>query len=239
MPLLLLSDEEIAQQAADEALHDRMRIFEADISPPDMGGQACWSLARYIPRLQVYTILVRGHVTPEIYAAKYKEELGEDCPAEIVRHQWGRWVLPRPRSRRGGQNHVRRKAEPIRTPGWHRRRHVRTGRRKKDENFGDLNYQVRRLPCCVLDCDREPVEAVYVKPHGSGGHAWVLVEGVEAGNLVPLCEAYSAALESQRVAEFESAHLLVVRLPERPSQAFTTLTAIARVVGLWVKAGPC
>lgn len=41
-----------AQDALERQAHDRMRVHEADLSPPDMGGQTCWGLARYIPRLQ-------------------------------------------------------------------------------------------------------------------------------------------------------------------------------------------
>lgn len=40
--------EEEAQREIERAAHDRMRIHEADLTPPDMAGQACWALARYL-----------------------------------------------------------------------------------------------------------------------------------------------------------------------------------------------
>ena len=40
--------EEEAQAEIDRAAHDRLRIHEADLTPPDMAGQACWALARYL-----------------------------------------------------------------------------------------------------------------------------------------------------------------------------------------------
>jgi len=60
MPLLPLlqarDDAEEAERAEEEAaalvVHDRMRVHEADLSPPDMAGQSCHSVAQYIPRLQ-------------------------------------------------------------------------------------------------------------------------------------------------------------------------------------------
>ena len=44
-----LAEQEAAAQAElDRAAHDRMRIHEADLTPPDMAAQACWELARII-----------------------------------------------------------------------------------------------------------------------------------------------------------------------------------------------
>lgn len=44
-----LAEQEAAVQAElDRVAHDRMRIHEADLTPPDMAGQACWALARYL-----------------------------------------------------------------------------------------------------------------------------------------------------------------------------------------------
>lgn len=54
-PLLLFeadraaAEAEVERAAAELVQHDRMRVHEADISPPDMAGQSCWSLAKYIP----------------------------------------------------------------------------------------------------------------------------------------------------------------------------------------------
>lgn len=54
-PLLLFpadreaAEAEVKRAAAELVQHDRMRIHEADISPSDMSGQACWSLKKYIP----------------------------------------------------------------------------------------------------------------------------------------------------------------------------------------------
>lgn len=52
--LLFPADREAAELetqrlAAELVQHDRMRVHEADLSPPDMAGQACWALARYLP----------------------------------------------------------------------------------------------------------------------------------------------------------------------------------------------
>jgi hypothetical protein len=44
----LAEQEAEAQAELDRATHDRMRIHEADLTPPDMAGQACWALARYL-----------------------------------------------------------------------------------------------------------------------------------------------------------------------------------------------
>jgi SAM-dependent methyltransferase len=44
----LAEQEAEAQAELDRAAHDRMRIHEADLTPPDMAGQACWALARYL-----------------------------------------------------------------------------------------------------------------------------------------------------------------------------------------------
>lgn len=47
-----------AQEAAAELVqHDRMRVHEADLSPPDMAHQACWALSRYLPRSPPQRIL--------------------------------------------------------------------------------------------------------------------------------------------------------------------------------------
>ena len=49
-PLLLFPEDraaaeaEAARLAAELVQHDRMRIHEADLSPPDMAGQACWAI---------------------------------------------------------------------------------------------------------------------------------------------------------------------------------------------------
>ncbi len=44
-----LAEQEAAAQAElDRVAHDRMRIHEADLTPPDMAAQACWALARYL-----------------------------------------------------------------------------------------------------------------------------------------------------------------------------------------------
>ena len=43
------ADLEAERLAAELVQHDRMRVHEADLSPPDMAGQACWALARYLP----------------------------------------------------------------------------------------------------------------------------------------------------------------------------------------------
>lgn len=38
------ADREAARLAAELVQHDRMRIHEADLSPPDMAGQSCWAI---------------------------------------------------------------------------------------------------------------------------------------------------------------------------------------------------
>lgn len=49
-PLLLFeADREAAEAetqrlAAELVQHDRMRVHEADLSPPDMAGQSCWAI---------------------------------------------------------------------------------------------------------------------------------------------------------------------------------------------------
>jgi hypothetical protein len=49
-PLLLFpadreaAEAEVKRAAAELAQHDRMRVHEADLSPPDMAGQACWAI---------------------------------------------------------------------------------------------------------------------------------------------------------------------------------------------------
>ena len=49
-PLLLFPADRVAAEleaqrlAAELIQHDRMRVHEADLSPPDMAGQACWAI---------------------------------------------------------------------------------------------------------------------------------------------------------------------------------------------------
>ncbi len=53
-PLLLFpADREAAEAetqrlAAELVQHDRMRVHEADLSPPDMAGQSCWAIETVI-----------------------------------------------------------------------------------------------------------------------------------------------------------------------------------------------
>jgi hypothetical protein len=91
MPLLpviqAVDDAEEAERAEEEAAelvtHDRMRVHEADLSPPDMAGQSCWSLAKYIPRLMGTN--VRRVLDPTAGAGCFPMAVRSEWPgAEVV-----------------------------------------------------------------------------------------------------------------------------------------------------------
>jgi SAM-dependent methyltransferase len=79
-PLLLLfesdraaAEAEAERVAAEFVQHDRMRVHEADISPPDMGGQACWSIDEHL-RFQPTRV--------------YDPTTGAGCFPMAARQQW-------------------------------------------------------------------------------------------------------------------------------------------------------
>lgn len=80
-PLLLFEADRAAAEAeatrlAEELVqHDRMRLHEADPSPPDMAGQACWSMAKYIPGC--------AHVR-----RVFDPTCGAGCFPQAARRQW-------------------------------------------------------------------------------------------------------------------------------------------------------
>lgn len=81
-PVLLLPTFQADADAA-AAVHDRMRLHEADLSPPDMAGQTCWSLARYIPRL--HGTMVRRVFDPTAGSGAFPMAIRQQWPdAEVV-----------------------------------------------------------------------------------------------------------------------------------------------------------
>lgn len=114
---------------------------------------------------------------------------------------------------------------------------------RHERDFGELAEVVRTLPCCVAGC-RRSAEPAHVVSRGAGGHAWHVVEGVEVGNLAPLCRAHHTGgpgvtrpQHAIGLSQFERENDLVVRLPGRLASPATTLAEVAAEIGRWVKAG--
>lgn len=108
------------------------------------------------------------------------------------------------------------------------------------EDFGELADLVRRLPCCVDGCRRQPIDPAHVVGRGAGGHAWIEIDGELVGNIAPLCRAHhTGGLDVQRPQHvvgrsvFEREHRLVLRLPRQAPRECATLAEVALVVGQW------
>ena len=110
------------------------------------------------------------------------------------------------------------------------------------ENFGELADLVRSLPCCVEGCRRWPVDPAHVVSRRRGA-AWIVVDGVEVGNIAPLCRAHHTGPGFARpqhqvgIPTFETEQRLVVRLPGRLAAPAATLAEVAAAVGRWAKDG--
>ncbi len=88
--------------AAALVVHNRMRVHEADLSPPDMAGQACWSLARYIPRL------IGGNVESIL-----DPTAGAGCFPMMARQQWPGARITACEAREEEEPHLRHHAHAV------------------------------------------------------------------------------------------------------------------------------
>jgi hypothetical protein len=135
-------------------------------------------------------------------------------------------------------------AHLIAVPKRARHSHRPTKRASRAKSFGDLAVHARRLPCLVSGCERGPIDAAHVRSRGAGGQAWLIREGAEVGNIVPLCRCHhtggGGVLRPQHnvgVKAFEREHQLVVQLPGQAAQQVDTMAHAAAIIGWWFKAG--
>mgnify|MGYP003418051992 FL=1 len=80
-----LAEQEAAAQAElDRAAHDRMRVHEADLTPPDMAAQSCWELARILaaPK-RILDPTAGAAVFPAAARAQWPGVYLEGCEARI------------------------------------------------------------------------------------------------------------------------------------------------------------
>lgn len=137
--------------------------------------------------------------------------------------------------------------KPTREPKVRKRlkpRNVERHAARLAEDFGELAAAVRRLPCCVAGCRRDPTDPAHVVSRGAGGHAWITVDGVEVGNIAPLCHPHHTGgfgvtrpQHGIGTAAFEAENRLELRMPEWAPRAYMTLAEVAAAVGEWFKAG--
>lgn len=126
-----------------------------------------------------------------------------------------------------------------------RARNPERARERLEQDFGWLGVLVRGLPCCVEGCHRRPSDPAHVLGRGAGGHAWVVVDGVETGNLAPLCRRHHDESGRRGAETFDRETAFVVRLPAtvRPDVhranegRAPTLEEVAARVGRWALAG--
>jgi len=125
-----------------------------------------------------------------------------------------------------------------------RARNPKRAQAAQGEDFGPLADAVRRLPCCVAGCRRDPVDPAHVRSRGAGGSAWIEVDGRRVGNLAPLCRAHHTGgpgitrpQHQIGVPQFELENALELRLPGREAARAFTLAAVAEAVGRWFEDG--
>ena len=112
------------------------------------------------------------------------------------------------------------------------------------EDFGPLADAVRRLPCCVQGGPVRPVDPAHVVGKARG-HAWLMVDGREVGNIAPLCRGHHTGApggprrpqHQVGIPDFERENVLELRLPRLPPRVYPKLADIAAAVGEWVKNG--
>lgn len=137
--------------------------------------------------------------------------------------------------------------KPTREPRERKRlrpRNVERHAARLASDFGPLAEAVRKLPCCVDEC-RGRAEPAHVRSRGSRHGAWIIVDGREVGNIVPMCRGHhtgAPGMPSRCVQHkagtraFERDNPIKIRLPTR--REFTsTLAEIAAAIGEWFKAG--
>lgn len=137
--------------------------------------------------------------------------------------------------------------KPVRQPRERKRLRARNVERhaaRLASDFGPLADAVRKLPCCVDEC-RGRAEPAHVKSRGGRHGAWIVVDGREVGNIVPMCRSHHTGgpgMPSRCVQHkagtraFERDMPIKIRLPTRREFA-STLAEIAEAVGEWFKAG--
>lgn len=126
-----------------------------------------------------------------------------------------------------------------------RARNPARAKKRLELNFGWLAELVRGLHCCVEGCQRRPSDPAHVFGRGAGGHAWIIVDGVETGNIAPLCRHHHNEAGRRGAETFDRETSFVVRLPatvvasvRRENEgAAPTLEEVAARVGRWAKAG--
>jgi len=90
------------REMAEQKAHDRMRVHEADLSPPDMAGQSCWSLAKHIPRLMGSNVLRVLDPTA-----------GAGCFPMAIREQWPGTEVVACEAREEEERHLRHHAHTV------------------------------------------------------------------------------------------------------------------------------
>lgn len=130
------------------------------------------------------------------------------------------------------------------------RRKLRANPQRQAENraadFGPLADAVRPLRCCVVGCDRTPVDPAHVVSRGAGGGAWIAVGGRVVGNLAPVCRGHHTGapgfarevIQHQAgLRAWQRTVKLAIKLPGQGERPVERLAEVAEAVGEWFKAG--
>lgn len=204
--------------------HRRPAVFEC-CDGEVAAGVACSGCGKVAGRTQARA------VTPPPVASKLP--VREASTAALV----GELALPKPRREVRAPRSPRQR-KPLRP------RNAERHSRRLASDFGPLADAVRRLPCCVEGC-RGRAEPAHVRSRGSRHGAWIVVDGVEVGNIVPLCRSHHTGgpgMPSRCVQHkagtraFERDNPIMFRLPTRRGFA-SSLAEIAAAIGEWYKAG--